>query len=59
MPDQNIASHPNKPSRPNTMVAIDNDVLEVIRTKFALPSEDYGEAIARLVWVVTSGKAGR
>ena len=56
MPDPNIHSDPNTPSRQRvqTMVPIDNDVLEVIRRDFALPTEDDGEAIARLVWVVTS-----
>ena len=57
MPDPNPHSDPNKPTHPirvQSMVAIDNDVLEVIRNSFALPTEDDGEAIARLVWVVTS-----
>lgn len=46
-------AEPIRASRPNTMVAIDNDVLEAIR-RYARPGDTDGDIIARMVWAATS-----
>ena len=45
-------AEPIRASRPNTMVAIDNDVLEAIR-RYARPGDTDGDIIARMVWAAT------